>query len=328
MLDTTATAYMNPQVSKTYFQERSGVLKVAALLNEAGLVFRETPNADVGIDGFVELVDEDSGATGATVAVQIKSGTSYLRGAGAHWNYYPADKHPSYWEMYPLPMLLMLHDPTDDTVYWADVRLQLRSPGGKRSPLVVPKDSTLSRQFAKDLFLSCGHTGVGMLPMPEVLRTMAQSVNRNACFHLSFLDLFLEGLTDIGRKVFFSVGMSWDLSELKMADDAPTGVGMSRSEQNFLDAYIRFLVEQSLAHIDYSDVLIDLQDRDMFPTILAPLTSRGAKLRDHCRAVGTCGNRYEITEALVGLVDRVTNVTRALANFAVAAKVQAHFSAE
>src|SRR5262245_60281148 len=117
---------MRPQVPSSYFQERAGVLRVSELLNAAGMVFRETPNADVGIDGYVELVDSTGQATGTTVAVQIKSGASYFVDGERAWKFYPPEKHTTYWELYPLPVILMLHDPTTDRVYWADVRFQLR----------------------------------------------------------------------------------------------------------------------------------------------------------------------------------------------------------
>ena len=302
------------------------MLRVGALLNAAGLIFRETPNADVGIDGYVELVDENGNAKGASIAVQIKSGGSYFIDGGNSWKYYPSEKHQTYWEMYPLPVILMLHDPRTDHVYWSDVRLQLRSDSRKRSPLLVPKNNFLRPESAETLFANCGSGGRGPSTVLEALRTMVSSRNSNASFPLSFLDIFLEGLTDIGRKLFFSAGMCWDLAEIKLPEDAPTGVGMCGGEQEFLDAYLRFLVEEALAHIDYSDVMIDLHDREMFPTLLVPLTSRGRALRDLCRSFGACGNRYEITEASVGLLDRITNVTRAHANFAVAKKLAIHFA--
>ena len=72
----------------------------------------------------------------------------------------------------------------------------------------------------------------------------------------------------------------------------------------FLDSYVRFLVEASIALIDYSDVLIDLRDRDMFPTLLVPLTSRGRAVRDLCREIGSVGSPYEIMEASIGLAYR------------------------
>jgi hypothetical protein len=43
-----------------------------------GLIFRETSNSDTGVDGQLEEVDEQCHATGRIMAVQIKSGSSYL----------------------------------------------------------------------------------------------------------------------------------------------------------------------------------------------------------------------------------------------------------
>lgn len=316
---------MNPKILPTYFQERAGVLRVGELLNNAGLIFRETPNADVGIDGYIEQVNPIGEATGATVAVQIKSGVSYLIDGGANWKYYPADKHKSYWEMYPLPVILVLHDPESDLVYWADVRQQLRSDQRIPSPLLIPKSALLTDSSVELLFSTAGSVGVGTMSIDKCLRSMAMTRNQDESFPLSYLHLFLEGLTDIGRKLFFSAGMCWDLAELAIQDDTPGGVGMGSNEQDFLDSYLRFLVEQSLAHIDYSDVLVDLEHRQMFPTLLVPLTSRGRQLRDLCRTVGSIGSVYEITEANVGLTDRITNASRTLANFAVASKVLQYF---
>lgn len=316
---------MAPKVLSTYFQERSGVLKVATLLNAAGLVFRETPNADVGIDGQIELVDEAGNATGRTVAVQIKSGSSFLRGAGDHWNFYPENKHVEYWEMYPLPVLLMIHDPTDDVLYWADVRFQLRLPGAERTVLRVPKSARLSADSATELFAGASTAMAGIKDPRDVLVTMARTVNANAGFHLSYLDLFLEGMTDIGRKLFFSAGMCWDLAGARLSAESPTGVGMGSAEQEFLDGYIRFLVEQSLAHIDYSDVLIDVKHRQMFPTLLVPLTSRGRAVLELCRSMSAPSNAHALTEGPVEIERTPTSFLRMAGNFEVVERLRKQF---
>jgi hypothetical protein len=317
---------MLPKVTSNYFQERQGVLRVGALLNEAGLILRETPNADVGIDGHVELVNADGEATGATIAVQIKSGASYLDDVGDTWRYYPAQKHIQYWETYPLPVILMLHDPASDAVFWDDVRLTLRSDQTQKSPLRIPKDQVLSSESASALFASCGSPGEGLLPISDVLQALASRRCANACFPLSHLGIFLEGLTDIGRKLFFSVGMCWDLAETLLPEDSPTGVGMGFEEQQFLDAYLRFLVQQSLAHIDYSDILIDMMHRDMYPTILVPLTARGRSIRDLCREVMDSVPPRAITEATIGLAYNPMNALRSLANAEVTKAVEQHYA--
>lgn len=319
---------MPPKVTSNYFQERQGVLRVGTLLNGAGLIFRETPNADVGIDGYIELVNADGEATGATIAVQIKSGASYLDDVGDAWRYYPAAKHIQYWETYPLPVILMLHDPESDAVFWDDVRLTLRSDQTEKSPLRIPKNQILSSDTVAALFASCGSPGEGLLSISDALHALATYRSTNACFPLSHLGIFLEGLTDIGRKLFFSVGMCWDLAEVLLPDDSPTGVGMGGEEQKFLDAYLRFLVQQSLAHIDYSDILIDIMHREMYPTILVPLTARGRAVRDLCREVVESVPPRAITEATIGLAYNPMNAIRSLANSEVTKGVEDHYAEE
>ena len=58
------------------FQERAGVLRVAEQLNSR-LIFRETPNADVGIDGYVEQVDAADRPPEQQSPCKSKSGASY-----------------------------------------------------------------------------------------------------------------------------------------------------------------------------------------------------------------------------------------------------------
>jgi hypothetical protein len=111
-----------PIVLPNYFQERSGVIQVALALNELNLIFRETPNADVGIDGQVEHVTANGEASGKILAVQIKSGISYFNDKGDAWGYYVSDKHKEYWQSYPIPVFLFLHHPKDNLIYFTDVR--------------------------------------------------------------------------------------------------------------------------------------------------------------------------------------------------------------
>ena len=231
---------MGPKVLPTYFSERAGVLQVGALLNSFGLIFRETPNADVGIDGQVEFVDDCNRATGATIAVQIKSGASYFIDAGESWKFYPTSKHQTYWELFPLPVILMLHDPNANEIYWTDVRLQLRSDQRKKSPLLIPKSNVLSIDSRTALFGSCGSDGTGLLSIADALKSLALTCSQNAAFPISHLDIFMEGLTDIGRKLFFSAGLCWDLANIALSMKSDLNASMGRKEQEFLDSYLRF----------------------------------------------------------------------------------------
>jgi len=310
-----------PQVGPTYFQERAGVIRVASFFNAMHLVWRETPNADVGIDGQVELVDNSGGTTGATIAAQIKSGASYFRDGGDFWKYYPSDRHRIYWELFPLPVIIFIHNPDDDAVYWVDTRRQLRGDERLTPYIGVPKTQTLSATSREALFDSCGSRGTGLTTPNLVLKHLALTRSNSSEFPISHLDIFLEGLTDIGRKLFFSAGMCWDLAEAR-ADQ----VSMGQLEQKFLDDFVRSLVSESLAFIDYSDFLIDLHDRHLIATFLVPLTSRGKEVRDLCREIGSIGSPYEITEATVGLIEKGYLSPRRRANQKVADQVFKYFA--
>jgi hypothetical protein len=54
------------------------------------------------------------------------------------------------------------------------------------------------------------------------------------------------------------------------ASDSEFGVGIGHAEHEFLFDYVRFLVSQDLAAVDFGDCLIDWQDRQMHPRTLLP----------------------------------------------------------
>ncbi|WP_270828343.1 DUF4365 domain-containing protein [Aeromonas sp. Y318-1] len=57
---------------------RAGVYFSGYALSMSGMIFRETSSSDVGIDGQIELVNDDGSATGMLIGVQIKSGDSFV----------------------------------------------------------------------------------------------------------------------------------------------------------------------------------------------------------------------------------------------------------
>lgn len=274
------TSAMLPKVKPTKFTELQGVAAVASVLAEIGLVWRETNAVDVGIDGQIEHVDEKSFATGRLVAAQIKTGPSYFAKERADaWLYTPEVKHRTYWERYPLPVLLILHDPDTKRSYWADVRQQLRGESPP-SALIVPKSQILQSSTADELFATTGvDHGQFLESLDDVFLALIKARNPNAGFAVSHFDLFVHGLTNIARSIYFGMDVPMMIAEHKLAETGSEfGVGVGRVEQEFLFAFVRFLVAQNLARIDFGDILVDWIDREMQPHFVAPLTSRGREL--------------------------------------------------
>jgi len=68
---------------------KAGVIFVDSIVNQHGSVFRPVHQEDdFGIDGFIELVTAEE-ASGRLVAVQIKSGDSYLSADGEGFSVVP-----------------------------------------------------------------------------------------------------------------------------------------------------------------------------------------------------------------------------------------------
>lgn len=276
-----------PQVPFTFNQERAGVLSVAMEINRLGLIWRETPMADVGIDGQIESVNEDGYAIGQLVAVQVKTGPSYFHDHGHEWRFYPEEKHRFYWERFPLPVLIMLHSPQDKTTYWADARQALRNPEtSKLRYIAIPKHNRLHETTRDKLFSSTGAASQPILSVEQVLNQLVVSQTSNASFPLSYLDLFANGLINIARSLYFSMDVAMTVAELHLEADLTgtdleperIGLGVGHDEYEFLFGYVQFIVQQHIADVDFSDCLIDWYDREMVPRFIAPLTSRGRAL--------------------------------------------------
>jgi hypothetical protein len=271
-----------PIVTKTYFTERDGVLRIARELNDYGLIFRETPNCDVGIDGLIEYVNNENQAIGKIIAVQIKSGDSYLNDNGDFWDFYPSEKHKLYWESYPIPVLILAFSPLNNKTYYVDAKYQLSNPDKSGTSIKIPKCNVLSINKKDDLFESYGKLNEAFLSIEDVFIEMIKRQFPESTFPISYFDLYIFGLTNICRQLFFSMSLACDIAEYY--NNTGFGISIGVEEHKFLHNYVKFIVSQNLARIDYGDYLIDWRERDIQPMFLAALTQRGRELMDYIRS--------------------------------------------
>lgn len=271
---------MLPQTPMTYLTERAGINAVATAMASVGLIWRETPTGDVGVDGQVEYVDDEGQATGRLLSVQVKSGPSYFTHEQEEaFLFYPEARHRIYWEQHPLPVLLVLHNPKTSKSYWADIRQQLRGESAQKA-LTVRKDRLLETTTSAELFETVGIDGSPFLDnLADVLAEMISTRSKNACFPISHFDLFAHGLTNIARSIYFGMDVAMMVIEANLEEaKSEFGWGLGSEEHDFLFAFVKFLIAQNLARVDFADCLIDWVDRQMQPHFVAPLTSRGRAL--------------------------------------------------
>lgn len=110
------------QITK-YITERKGVNAVEACFLNMGWIFRETAHTDCGIDGEVEQATNEE-LTGSKIALQIKSGESYLKeNKAGKIVFYIDEWHYKYWLQYSLPVLILFYDEANNRVIWDQVKL-------------------------------------------------------------------------------------------------------------------------------------------------------------------------------------------------------------
>jgi hypothetical protein len=272
-----------PKVPAQHFQERAGVNAVAMAAGQMNLIWRETPVGDVGVDGQLEYVTSSGQASGRIAAVQIKSGPSYFRYEQPDgWKFHPEPKHRTYWENFPTPVILVLHDPAGNMLYWIDARQYLREPSKMEHEFIlVPKSNLFNAAEREMLFQNAGDFSEPFIDNEEVLA--AEMINRrtsNAGLPLSFMQLFTMGLTNIARSVYFGMDLVCELAEQNLYDSGfEYGIGLGQPEYEYLFKYIKFLSSQSIVDLNISDFMIDWNDRQLIPSFIAPLTRRGHALK-------------------------------------------------
>lgn len=113
---------MNPDVDTANI-DRVGVSLISAFFEGLGWSFRERQHSDFGIDADVEQKC-DGARTNRHIALQIKSGESYIKikkngkitFSIDPWHYY-------YWLQSDRPVIILMYDPNTKNIYWEQVKL-------------------------------------------------------------------------------------------------------------------------------------------------------------------------------------------------------------
>ncbi len=97
-----------------------GVFALASLIAEAGWIFRPQDKSDVGIDAHIEIVKSGE-VTGQIIAVQIKTGDSYLKETTSGLAFYMDDKHVKYWLKLVFPVIVVFYSVEERILRWIHI---------------------------------------------------------------------------------------------------------------------------------------------------------------------------------------------------------------
>jgi hypothetical protein len=117
------------------------------------------PDHDIGTDLFLLARDSRLFDVGLVVGAQVRTGGSFFdepvlaeSGSVTGWWFRQSDrKHVDYWLAHVLPHLIVLHDPTDGTSYWAQITAKSVVSTGKGAKVFVPRENTIDEEHRKAL---------------------------------------------------------------------------------------------------------------------------------------------------------------------------------
>ena len=113
---------------------------------------RNSTDADLGIDGYIDIVSTDGAATGQCLAVQIKTGLSYFSTATDGGFVFRGErKHLNYYMNCPMPVVIVLCNPKTKQCFWvhfAPGKTERTQSGWK---VIVPRRNVLSPATKQEL---------------------------------------------------------------------------------------------------------------------------------------------------------------------------------
>ncbi len=123
---------------------REGINLAALFTTRAGLIFREQPTSDIGIDAQFETKDS---STGRLIAAQVKAGDSYFKRKTdtGYWHSVSA-RHRELWLNHSLPVIVVLCDLTTEKCYWELVTEETCIAAGESWKIHVPKANLIDRE--------------------------------------------------------------------------------------------------------------------------------------------------------------------------------------
>jgi len=135
---------------------RQGVNYVRSVVESNNCIFQEIDlENDIGSDALIEFISGED-ATGVCIAVQIKSGNSYIdKNKGVAYLHGDKD-HFEYWDKHVLPIAGIVYNPQDNIAVWCDIKdyLNKNHEAVQSGPYRIPID--INNAF-------CGDTIVGFI---------------------------------------------------------------------------------------------------------------------------------------------------------------------
>lgn len=254
-------------------QEDNGIIEIHRICVAMNAIWRPTPNHDLGIDGQIEFLEQNSNvSTGRIVAVQSKSGPSYFRNQNDECvKYYPADEHRRYWKKLKMPVILVLHNPDSKITLFTSVKPQLKNEG----PIVLYNFEQFTPAIRDDLisYIVKDYDDFVEKSPAEIIERFARVKHmREHGKEITGID-FVLACTNLEKK-FFEIRMC-RIKSLFHALSENSGIFLCGEDYNYiLRNVLQFHVNRMIPDIleEFDEVWYEC---NMVPDIIVPLTETG-----------------------------------------------------
>lgn len=170
-------------------QEDNGIVAIHSVCSRMRAIWRPTPNHDIGIDGQIELLEDDGcTSTGNIISVQSKSGPSYFTHQDDHCVFfYPTERQKRYWRVLKLPIILVLHNPDTSETYYTRVKPQLWNKG----PIIVQKEDKFRPECRAKLLATANEDSAIFDPHSTLEKFLQIECLRDSTKHITGIDFLL-----------------------------------------------------------------------------------------------------------------------------------------
>jgi hypothetical protein len=110
-----------PKYTSSQSTGNKGVTFVTQKIEEEfDWIFRGTPQEkDFGIDGYIDIVNEEYFVTGKSIAVQVKTGATYFKYPTSNgWEFHGDNKHLNYYLNHTAPVVIIIVDLELRKAFW------------------------------------------------------------------------------------------------------------------------------------------------------------------------------------------------------------------
>ncbi len=143
-----------PSIQKTTIRGESGITIVKNIVEEnLSWLFRQNHlENDFGIDAYIDVITDSGQVTGKSIAIQVKTGTSFFEEANEIGFVFRGDiKHLNYYMNLQIPILIVIVDDAGKMAYWEVFKKEKVIRAGENWKMTIPLKNTLSADLKETL---------------------------------------------------------------------------------------------------------------------------------------------------------------------------------